>query len=53
MDQGWQCNCYQASREKKLGLSSETEVETTLQWRPVLSSWKLNSLVEMWLQAKE
>ncbi|QCD94697.1 hypothetical protein DEO72_LG5g2782 [Vigna unguiculata] len=39
-----------ASREKKLGLASETEVEIRLQERPVLSSWKLNSLVQMWLQ---
>ncbi|QCD94103.1 hypothetical protein DEO72_LG5g2182 [Vigna unguiculata] len=29
---------------------SETEVEIRLQGRPVLSSWKLNSLVEMWVQ---
>ncbi|KOM35578.1 hypothetical protein LR48_Vigan02g172800 [Vigna angularis] len=35
---------------KKLGLASETEVEITLQGQPVLSSWQLNSLVDIWLQ---
>ncbi|QCE07581.1 polycomb group RING finger protein 1 [Vigna unguiculata] len=36
---------------KKLGLASENEVEISLYGQPVLSSWKLNSLVDMWLRA--
>ncbi|KAK6645704.1 hypothetical protein PHAVU_L001603 [Phaseolus vulgaris] len=35
---------------KKLGLASETEVDITLQGRPVLSSLQLKTLVDMWLQ---
>ncbi|KAF1860473.1 hypothetical protein Lal_00021516, partial [Lupinus albus] len=35
---------------KKLGLPSDAEVEISLWGQPVLSSWKLQNLVEMWLQ---
>ncbi|KAF1878350.1 hypothetical protein Lal_00047017 [Lupinus albus] len=35
---------------KKLGLPSDAEVEILLWGQPVLSSWKLQNLVELWLQ---
>ncbi|OIW07251.1 hypothetical protein TanjilG_08366 [Lupinus angustifolius] len=35
---------------KKLDLPSDAQVEISLWGQPVLSSWKLQNLVEMWLQ---
>ncbi|KAK7344052.1 hypothetical protein VNO77_13280 [Canavalia gladiata] len=35
---------------KKLGLTSEAEVEISLRGQPVLSSWQLKNLVDLWMQ---
>ncbi|KAL4287794.1 hypothetical protein AHAS_Ahas09G0167700 [Arachis hypogaea] len=37
---------------KKLGLVSESEVEISLQGKPVLPCMQLQNLVELWLQTK-